>query len=410
MKRSKVIIISVLCLALGLYAGFQLPRGAGLVAAVTGLSTGDENPAYIALDSHQALLEFQQTLDETRQMVLREARSEQEAIEGMRWILRVIGMSTHIIADANPAAPRFQRMDTWVRKLGGDNPYGEYYMAGIDGRYNYRITGNMGDVQHLSFTVNAGQGASPRRRVGYHSDKNMVRDDNGDFEIVLNRGAAPGDAQNWVQIPEDASAVMVRVYMADRSQAKLPQLAIEIEGGNPAYAAPTDDEIALGIRGTSFGLYSLTRLHRLVTPELLDEHNAFIRMTPENLGGDIASEDNLYMLASYQIDDGTALLITLDPPETRYWNLTLESRWHEINEYLNRPVSRTLAHVTKNDAGEVEFLVSHENPGHPNWMDTSSHDFGFLTLRWLDVDHSTVALPRIKVITLDELEQHSTMM
>ena len=50
-------------------------------------------------------------------------------------------------------------------------------------------------------------------------------------------------------------------------------------------------------------------------------------------------------LASYQIDDNTGLLITLDPPETRYWNLTLESRWHEINEYLDRPASRTLAHT-----------------------------------------------------------------
>ena len=204
--------------------------------------------------------------------------------------------------------------------------------------------------------------------------------------------------------------MMVRVYMADRNRAELPQLAIEIEGGNPDYAAPTDDEIAMGIRGTSFGLYSLTRLHQLVTPELLDEHNAFIRMTPENLGGDIASEDNLYMLASYQIDDNTALLITLDPPETRYWNLTLESRWHEINEYLDRPVSRTLAQVTKNDAGEVEFLVSHKNPGHPNWMDTSSHDFGFLTLRWLDVDHDAVQLPEVRVIQMDELQQHSSMM
>ncbi|MEM1110405.1 MAG: DUF1214 domain-containing protein [Pseudomonadota bacterium] len=401
----RAFIIALLCLGAGLYAGYQLPRGAGLVSALVGLGSKANDADYSGLAAHQAILDFQTTFDSARQMVLNDARTEQEAIEGMRWLLRVTAMSTHIIADANPAAPRFQRMDTWVRKAGGDNPDAEYYLAGIDGRYDYRITGNVGTVKHLSFTINAGQGATERRAVGYFNEKTLTTDDAGNFTLLLHK-SDPGSGDDWVQIPEDTSAVLVRVYIADRRKERLPELAIEVEGGNPPYRPPSDEEIAAAITGTGFGFFALTHLHRTVLPELMEDTNTFIRATPERIGRAIAASDNLYMLGSYQIEDGEGLLIRVQPPQTRYWNLTVETRWHEIYDYMSRPTSRTLADVMPKDDGTVEFLVSHENPGHPNWLDTSGHAFGFLTLRWLDVKHEDVPMPELEVIRLETLGQN----
>ena len=103
-------LIALVGIAIGLYAGFQLPRGAGLITALTNIATEKNENDYSGLASHQALLDFQSSIDGARKMVLTDARSEQEAIEGMRWLLRVAAMSTHILADANPDAPRFQRM------------------------------------------------------------------------------------------------------------------------------------------------------------------------------------------------------------------------------------------------------------------------------------------------------------
>ena len=408
----RTIMLALVCVAIGLYAGYQLPRGAGLVASLSNLAAGGNTDDYSGLASHQALLEFQSTLDSGREMVLADARTEQEAIEGMRWLLRVAAMSTHIIADANPAAPRFQRMDTWVRKAGGDNPDAEYYLAAIDGRHDYRITGNLGTVQHLSFTINAGQGMERRRQVGYVNEKDLSADSEGNFTLLLHKarpGAADRDA-DWIQIPEDASAILVRVYIADRDTEQLPQLGIEVEGGNPPYEPPSDDYMATAITGTSFAFFALTNLHRTVLPELMESTNAFVRATPERLGQDIAAPDNLYMLGSYQLKNDEALLIRVQPPATRYWNLTLETRWHEIYDYLTRPTSRTLKDVTNSPDGSVEFLVSHRDPGHPNWLDTSGHAFGFLTLRWLDVDHSDVPMPELEVVKLSAMRENSELL
>jgi Protein of unknown function (DUF1214) len=397
----RAIGVSIVFLALGLYLGYQLPRGAGLVSALVDMQGDASTEDYSGLASHQALLDFEDTFSAAREMVLKDARTEQEAIEGMRWLLRVVAMSTHIIADSNPAQPRFQRMDTWVRKAGGDNPDAEYHLAAIDGKYDYKISGNVGSVRYLGFTINAGQGATKRRQVGYLSDKTLTLDDEGNFTILLSK-SKPGETGDWVEIPADTSAVLVRQYIADRNEEQLAELNIEVLGGNPAYNPPSDEEIAASIVGTTYGFFALTHLHRTVLPELMENTNAFVRATSENLGGAISGEDNLYMLGSYQIADDEALRITVTPPETRYWNLTAETRWHEIYNYLSQPTSRTLEDVTFSAGGSVEFLVAHENNGHPNWIDTSGHNFGFLTLRWLDAKQDNVPLPTVEIVKLEQ--------
>ncbi|MDX1735956.1 MAG: DUF1214 domain-containing protein, partial [Halioglobus sp.] len=263
-----------------------------------------------------------------------------------------------------------------------------------------RISGNIGTVRYLGFTFNAGQGMSRRRQFGYLSDRMLSLDEDGNFTILLARNK-PDEAGDWVQTPADASAVLVRQYIADREQEQLAALDIEVLGGNPPYMPPTDEEMAAGIVGTTFAFFALTHLHRTVLPELMENPNAFVRATAENLGGDIAGQDNLYMLGSYQLASGEALRITVQPPQTRYWNLALETRWHEIYDYMTRPTSRTLEDVTYSADGSVEFLVAHRDTGHPNWIDTSGHDFGFLTLRWLDAKQDSVPLPQVEVIRLD---------
>jgi hypothetical protein len=107
------------------------------------------------------------------------------------------------------------------------------------------------------------------------------------------------------------------------------------------------------------------------------------------------------MLGSFQLEKDEALRITVTPPQSRYWNLTAETRWHEIYDYLSRPTSRTLEDVEYSADGTVEFLVAHRDTGHPNWIDTSGHAFGLLTFRWLDSKHEDVPMPLVKVVKLE---------
>lgn len=397
----KKIFLTVPILAFGIYIGFTLPRGAGFISAVMNLGA-DRTEDYSQSASHQAFLELQDLISSTREMVLADARTQQEANEGMRWMLRALAMSTEVAADTNPRFPHFQRMDTLARKVGGDNPDAEYEFAQIDGRFDYRITGNLGKIRYLGFTINAGQGMTPRRQVGYISDQMLDADESGNFTILLAQ-QEPDEPGNWVQIPADASGILVREYIGDREVETLPILHIEIMGDAPAFTPPSDEALAASIIGTTYAFLRLTTLHRSVLPRLLDEPNDFIRATSEELGGAISGADNLYMIGSYQIEDDEALIVEVQPPDSRYWNLTLENRWHEIGDYLHRPTSRTLAEVDYNENGSVQFVISHEDPGHPNWLDTSGHAFGFMTFRWVDGEGDEIPMPTARLVNIDEI-------
>ena len=397
----KKLLIGFLLVLIGGFLGYQTPRGPALYSTLInfGISSNED---YSTLASHQALLDFEELLSAAREMVLNDARTEQEAVEGMRWLLRTVAMSVEVAADANPRRPHFQRMDTLVRKVGGDNPDAEYEFAAIDGQYDYKITGNIGSVRYLGFTFNAGQGTATRRQFAYLSDKTLKLDQDGNFTLILSQEPTDTSGQ-WIQIPDDASGILVRQYIANRKKEELATLNIDILGSPIQYSPVTDQEIADAIIGTSYAFLSLTTLHHRVLPELMEETNVFIEATSDSLGGAISGNDNLYMIGSYQLADDEALIMLVQPPKTRYWNIALESRWHETADYLHRPTSMTLDEVNYNEDGSVEFIVAHKDPGHPNWLDTSGHNFGFITLRWLDAMDEDVPMPELQVINWSDL-------
>ena len=397
----KKLLIGFLLVLIGGFLGYQTPRGPALYSTLInfGISSNED---YSTLASHQALLDFEELLSAAREMVLNDARTEQEAVEGMRWLLRTVAMSVEVAADANPRRPHFQRMDTLVRKVGGDNPDAEYEFAAIDGQYDYKITGNIGSVRYLGFTFNAGQGTTPRRQFAYLSDQTLELDQDGNFTLILSQEPTDTSGQ-WIQIPDDASGILVRQYIANRKKEELATLNIDILGSPIQFSPVTDQEIADAIIGTSYAFLSLTTLHHRVLPELMEKTNVFIEATSDSLGGAISGNDNLYMIGSYQLEDNEALIMLVQPPKTRYWNIALESRWHETADYLHRPTSMTLDEVNYNEDGSVEFIVAHKDPGHPNWLDTSGHNFGFITLRWLDAMDEDVPMPELQVINWSDL-------
>ncbi len=397
----KKLLIGFLLVFIGVFLGHQAPRGPALYSTLINLGISS-NEDYSTLASHQALLDFEELFSATREMVLNDARTEQEAAEGMRWLLRAVAMSVEVAADANPQRPYFQRMDTLVRKVGGDNPDAEYEFAAIDGQYDYKITGNIGSVRYLGFTFNAGQGTTPRRQFAYLSDKTLELDQEGNFTLILSQEPTDISGQ-WVQIPDDASGILVRQYIANRKKEELPTLNIEVLGSPIQFSPVTDQEIADAIISTSYAFLHLTTLHQRVLPELMEKTNVFIEATSDSLGGAISGNDNLYMIGSYQLADDEALIMLVQPPKTRYWNIALESRWHETADYLHRPTSMTLDEVNYNEDGSVEFIVAHKDPGHPNWLDTSGHNFGFITLRWLDAMDEDVPMPKLQVINWSDL-------
>jgi hypothetical protein len=361
---------------------------------------GDESiEADPAPEALQAWGFVRQMLDDMTAMVVEDAETELELLEGIRVLGRITALCSELSLDVDVASPWFFPMYSEARLIGGPNPDGEYQLAMISGAHRYRVRGARGTSAYLGFQVLAGVGLTPRRMAAYVSDTDLRVAADGTFELVLAANeptaAELGDAR-WVEVPEDASAIVVREYIADRASEELCQLSIEPLDPLGACPLPDDAGLAQQLAAMGWTIAKLATLHRTIKPELLERPNQLLTAESADLGAADTTPDNLYMLGTFRLAEGEALVVDLTPPEGRYWSVTLENIWHECIDHRRRRSSLTNAHAVREADGTVRVVISADDPGHDNWLDTGRRHRGFVCLRWLDNPVAPVVTARVE--------------
>jgi hypothetical protein len=360
---------------------------------------------YDDLESVAEFERLQQSIEAVKQMVLAEARTEQEAVEGLRMVLKHLSVATLDWVNNDYRNPLFAKLDPRNRDIGAYNPDAEYDQALIDGRYDYKVSGDLGTVPYVSLTVN-GRAESQRSRALIYLDDAAIRaqaDEEGRFTLWLTKQKpdAPGA---WAALPDEANGIVIRQYVSDRESQRLARFAIEAVGDPlPEVEITSDADVASRFdRVASYLLVSST-WHRTLLPGMQERPNTFVSSTGSAIGASAANAENYYQMAYFEIGEDERLIVDLDPPETIYWNLTSASIWHESRRYLTDPVSLTSEEVTLEDDGHVRFVIAREDPGHPNWIKTFGHDRGFLILRIVGVESH----PLPTITRVPELEGYS---
>ncbi len=327
----------------------------------------------------------QQMLADLTQTVSEDAIDERELIEGLQVVAKVTGLCAELSVQADSDRPQFFDMCSDTRMVGGPNPDGRYLLAMIRGDRTYRVTGTRGSTAYLGLQVLAGTGLTPRRMAGYVSDTDLVLD-SGSFTLVFSAAepspAALGTAQ-WVPIPADASSIVVREYVGDPDTEQPATLHIEALDPEPLRPI-TDAEAAEQFTAMAWTIVKLATLHRTIKPELLTQPNTLVTAAAAELGGADTTPDNLYMIGTFALDADESLVLEFRPPDTRYWNVTLENIWHECLEPRHRHSSVTGKGLTPGDDGVARIAIGARDFGHGHWLDTGGRRRGFIVLRWLD--------------------------
>lgn len=331
----------------------------------------------------QAWQFVQQMLGDVSAIVLADARDDREVRDGLRVVSRVTALCSELSIEADPDLPWFLDMCSPTRMVGGPNPDGRYLLAMIRGNRRYRITGTRGTTAYLGLQVLAGTGMTPRRMAAHLSDTDLLIRD-GAFSIVVSAdGPADLDDAQWLQVPADAASIVVREYIGDA--ATEIGATLDIETLDPPRPHPrSDDEVAEQFTAMAWTLMKLTTLHRTIKPELLEHPNVLLTAQAADLGSADTTPDNLYMIGTFDLGDDETLLLEITPPDTRYWNVTLENIWHECIEPRRRHSSVTDRGVVPGGDGVVRIAIGASDSGHGHWLDTAGLRRGFVVLRWLD--------------------------
>ena len=303
--------------------------------------------------------------------------------EGYRYLSRLTRAGLEAFVEhADPARPILRRAVHETIKMGSDNPDNQYLHASIDGRRAYRLYGTRGTVHYLGFGTQIGHYGQGRGMppTGYIDASALDIDTDGSFELVLSKEPQDG---NWLPMTEQTGTLIVRQTFLRRDVETAAELYIEpIDGPSeptPLTAARLDD----GLKQAGMLVAGASMLFSRWATEWKAHENQlplFDVQRSNQAGGD----PNIRYYHSYwRLPLGKALVIRTPVPECEHYNFQLNNYWLESLDYRYHRITLNKATAELEPDGTLLIVVAHEDPGHPNWIETARHTEGTMTLRWI---------------------------
>jgi hypothetical protein len=360
------------------------------------------------------LLATLQTIDEQYLSEKRRITAPDDIAEGYRMLMAVLQSSVDLFLESDPARPQFRRLITSTRKHTGDNPDAVYYHALMSGRREFVIRGKLVGERYLSFTVYRSQNGVWTEDVSSEINSEQIQfGQDGSYEIFLGGEERPG---NWLRTHEDTFQVVSRHYFeavtpAAADTAIEPRPVIEplqalalparhdersvgaaLEKMNRYLRAMTIERVKVGDAGTTPSWFSITP-NTIGQPRLWDA---------ETDGGGNGAPDIAYAAGFFVLQPTEALVVEGRMPKCAYANVVLTNRYLQSLDYRHRTVCLNRNQMQMDADGRFTLVISAEDPGRPNWMDTEGRAAGIVYWRFL-LPIEPIEPLRTRVVALAEL-------
>jgi hypothetical protein len=336
-----------------------------------------------------------------------------QRVDAFRFLTQNLGQAFDLALETrNTRYPELHDFCNPHRKLGGDAADFVYQQAWIDGQSVYKISGNRGTCRFLNFTV---QGPRPEKQPG--TDFRSLHDPFGDipeanlfgqqletawdgsFELYI---GGPQRGPNWLPTTPGSRKLFLRQGF-DRWEERPATMRIErIDMAEPR-PVPTPGEM----------IGAMDWAGRFVEAVMTDwpDHPFMIGAvnpnTPNVFPGALGDSGdkkrgraaaNMY----WEIAPDEALIVEFDSHDG-FWMLSNMGVFFNSMDYLYRPVSYTPSRTKVDADGKVRLVLSHDDPGFHNWLDTQGFVRGNLTYRNLMNENS--ADFRTQLVKRAQLEQ-----
>jgi len=333
--------------------------------------------------SGEAWSSFCRALEEAGKKVLdpRAGDDALDRVEGYRLLTRFVRYGFESFLEyADPLAPKLHCATHETIKIIHENPDSLYLGSPIDGRHPYRVWGRLGTASWMSFNVHAGAfGAGGRGTAGVFDAKDLELGPDRSFELFL---GGPEREPNWMPLPPDARSLVIRQNLADRAREVPSELHIERLDAEAPPSPLTPEALGRGLVTTIAFLDAITEMALSWGSFLEQAPNRFADAIPP--AAEIFRDPNiLFHVAWFDLAEDEALVIDVVPPACDYWMFVVHNRWLESLDYRQHRITLNDRNAVLEADGSLRVIVAHEDPGHPNWLETAGHGHGTLGVRWV---------------------------
>jgi hypothetical protein len=335
--------------------------------------------------------------------------------DAFRFLTQNLGQAFDLALETRDARyPALHDFCNPTRKLGGDAADFVYLQAWIDGASVYRISGNRGTARFLNFTV---QGPRPEKQPG--TDWPSLQEPFGDvpeanllghqlraawdgwFELYV---GGPERGPNWLPTTPGSRKLFLRQGF-DRWEERPARIRIErIDMAEPR-PLPTPETLLGAMDWAGRFLTGMMddwpdHPYRYSVAVDATHTNAFPADPPSDGGDQRRGRAVAHMC--WELADDEALIVEFER-HGGFWMLSSCGVFFNSLDFLYRPVSYTPARTRVDRDGKIRLILSHDDPGYHNWLDTQGFRRGNLTYRNLMTEARTEI--RTQLVKRAELAQ-----
>jgi hypothetical protein len=307
-------------------------------------------------------------------------------VDGFRFLTQNLGQAFDLALETRDT--RYPMLHTFchpTRKIGGDCADFTYHQAWIDGASTYRLTGERGTARFFNITV---QGPRPDRPGVLHEPFGDVPEANlaggqletepdGTFEIHI---GGPQREGNWLPTTAGSRKLFIRQGFDswDERPARMRIERIDMDAPKPL---PIPAEMAAAMDWAGDFVTGLMN----DWPEFPFTHGGVDAERPNRFPdvastGEDAKRGRAAVNMHWHLAADEALIIEFDAHDG-LWMLTNMGAFFTSMDFLYRPVSYTPSRTTVDADGKLRIVLSHDDPGYHNWMDTQGFERGNVTYR-----------------------------
>lgn len=280
-----------------------------------------------------------------------------------------------------------------------------YKSALIEKGGSYLLRGDRGTVRMIILA----QMGPDTLRTGQHTPllgqidfDDLTVEQDGSFELIISPERPDGYQGDWFALDPLCEKLMVRIVSCDWGVEREPRFGIARLDVDEAKGRPTVAQLHAAFDEMAF----ITKVCALAFPthveELRDEGylNKLKIFDVSQMSG---LQGQFYYEGAYELADDEALISEVRVPASyRYWSIILTNDLYETTDWYNNQASLNDMQGVVDPDGVFRTVISAQDPGVHNWLDTSGYSGGAIQGRWFEASEKPMPTLR-KVKTADVL-------
>lgn len=317
--------------------------------------------------------------------------NDDDLAEGLQYLAGGIAACTHQALYQSPEHPILLTGTGPFTKMGLDNPDTLYFGTKMQAGFEYVVRGIRGTTTDLSFQYLAGEYTDdtvPESEVAF-DDRDLSIADDGFFE--------------WRFVPQRPGQLVIREVYGDWSQRRGSLTIHRTDTAGTAPPTLTTELVEQQFRLAASQLVTRVKTWLQFPQWFYLNLPVNTAVAPRSTPGGLTTQ---YSSAGhFALERDQSLVITIPMSDAPYLGFQLGNMWYTSLDYINHQTSLNGTQMQVDPDGLVRIVVSEQNPGVTNWVETLGHRRGYLQFRWQRLSRRLTEAdgPTVQLVAFSEI-------